>query len=547
MAQFHVASVFSSNMVLQREKPVCIFGSGEDGDCISVFFMNRQFSANVAGERWRITLPPMEAGENYEMLVRSARTGAETRFYNIAVGEVWLAGGQSNMELELQTMYRGGETLADTSYDAGRVRFYYTQKNAYMDELFFEQEANSGWSEFSSEGARAWSAVGYLFAKRIAKELGCIVGVIGCNWGGTSASAWMSEAALADDADTKSYLDEYERAIEGKTEAEQLREYAEYEIYQNAWYERQMKLYETKPDATWAEVLELCGECKWPGPMNIKNPFRPSGLYHCMLERVMPYTLRGFLYYQGESDDHKPRMYYKLFTRMIHEWRKDWGDLNLPFLMVQLPMHRYEADPDYKHWCLIREAQMQAFQTVKNTGIAVIIDSGEFNEIHPKNKFPVGERLALQALYHVYHMLPEAEAFGPIYRNCYPNAEGGLTLCFDHAEAGFDVRHDLQAQKNAGISESEADHSLGFALAGADKVFYPAERVKLLNGEITLSADKVAAPVYARYCWTNYGEAPIFGKNGIPLAPFRTDIHDEASGSDKAQEVKTEIQQNMEL
>lgn len=545
MAQFRVAAVFSSNMVLQREKPVCIFGRGTDGDRITVSFMGRQFSAAVSGERWRVTLPPMAAGENYEMLIRSAMTGAETKFYNIAVGEVWLAGGQSNMELELQTMYRGAEVLADTSYTAGRVRFYYTQKNAYMDEQFYIQEANSGWGTFSEEGARAWSAVGYLFAKRLAEELGCIVGIIGCNWGGTSASAWMSEEALAEDADTKSYLDEYEQAIEGKTVEEQLREYEEYEEYNNAWNERQMKLYETMPDATWSDVLELCGECKWPGSLNIKNPFRPSGLYHCMLERVMPYTLRGFIYYQGESDDHKPRMYYKLFTRMIHEWRRDWGDFNLPFLLVQLPMHRYAADPDYKHWCLIREAQMQAFQTVKNTGIAVIIDSGEFNEIHPKNKFPVGERLALQALYQVYHMLPEQEAFGPIYRSCFPSeVSGELTLCFEHADDGFEIRHDMDARKNAQIPEG--DNSLGFELAGADRVFVPADRVTLSKGKITLSADKISVPLYARYCWTNYGEAPVFGKNGIPLAPFRTDIHDEGA-AEAAQEVKVEIQQTMEL
>lgn len=112
-----------------------------------------------------------------------------------------------------------------------------------------------------------------------------------------------------------------------------------------------------------------------------------------MVSRVCPYTIKGFLYYQGESDDHKPDSYYTLLTSLIRLWREKWGDDELPFIIVQLPMFKYAADPDYKHWCKIREAQMRAYKTVKNTGIAVISDCGEFNEIHPKNKVPVGERL----------------------------------------------------------------------------------------------------------------------------------------------------------
>lgn len=111
-----------------------------------------------------------------------------------------------------------------------------------------------------------------------------------------------------------------------------------------------------------------------------------------MVSRVCPYTIKGFLYYQGESDDHKPDSYYTLLTSLIRLWREKWGDDELPFIIVQLPMFKYAADPDYKHWCKIREAQMRAYKTVKNTGIAVISDCGEFNEIHPKNKVPVGEK-----------------------------------------------------------------------------------------------------------------------------------------------------------
>jgi sialate O-acetylesterase len=384
------------------------------------------------------------------------------------------------------------------------VRFYYTQKNAYMDDTFFVSEEKSGWKEFSEGGARAWSAVGYIFGKKLAKDLEVTVGILGCNWGGTSASCWMSEDSLSEDKELNTYLEEYYTAIKGKSEQEQIKEYKEYEMYAAQWDAKYSELYAKNPEITWDEVLEACGENRWPGPKSCINPYRPGGLYHCMLQRLIPYTLRGFIYYQGESDDHKPLMYQKLLTRLIRQWREDWEDQTLPFLMVQLPMHRYKADPDYKHWCLIREAQMNTFETIKNTGIAVALDCGEFNEIHPKDKTPVGERLELQAMYHVYKQVSEQEAFGPVYRS-YEYKEAGIELCFDYTEQGFLIKGEPG----------------GLEIAGEDKNFVKAE-VEIRGSRIYIFSSEIVKPMYARYCWTNYGEVTIFGKNGIPLAPFRT-------------------------
>ncbi|MBQ9120055.1 MAG: sialate O-acetylesterase, partial [Lachnospiraceae bacterium] len=317
------------------------------------------------------------------------------------------------------------------------------------------------------------------------------------------------------------------KAIEGKSEEQQIKEYKEYEEYDAAWNQRAALCYAENPTMSWSEVQERCGVNQWPGPMCCINPFRPAGLYECMLQRVMPYTLRGFIYYQGESDDHKPQMYAKLLARMIERWREDWEDDTLPFLMVQLPMHRYEADPDFKHWCRIREAQMKVFRTVKNTGIAVILDCGEFNEIHPKDKVPVGERLALQALWTVYHKLEEKNAFGPIFRSLVIEGEKAC-VSFDYAEEGFEIRGD----------------GSGFELAGEDGVYVPAT---VHTGEaanvLYVSAAQVEKPKFVRYCWTNYGPVNYFGKNGIPLAPFRSSRNDEQ----EATETKVEIRQVMEL
>lgn len=505
MANFKVASVFSNHMVLQRDKNIRVFGRGENGKMIKITLGENQVSTVVNQEKWMAILPPMEAANDIKMKVVCEEHNKE--FVNIAIGEVWLAGGQSNMELELQNAKDGKEVL-ETEEDPN-VRFYYTQKNGYKDNHFYESENNSSWSEWSEESAKCWSAVGYFFARKLAKDLGVTVGIIGCNWGGTSASAWMSKEFLSQEAELNTYLEEYDNAIRGKSIEQQEREYDEYAVYEEVWNKKCEELYEKTPDITWAEVLEQIGECKWPGPLNCKNPYRPAGLYECMLQRVCPYTIKGVLWYQGESDDHKPKTYYKLFVNLIRQWREDWMDLELPFLFVQLPMHRYSADLDFKNWCHLREAQMNVFKTVKNTGIAVILDCGEFNEIHPKDKEPVGERLELQALYHVYKKNKAKDAFGPIYKQSIFH-ENEIELCFDYVEDGFDVKGEIRE----------------FEIAGADREFRAAETI-IQNNKIWVSSPEVKNPLYVRYCWTNYGNVSLYGKNGIPLAPFRTSTLDE--------------------
>lgn len=504
MNKFKVAAVFSDRMVLQRGKNINVFGYGADSAEVVVDLMGDTAKACVKDGKWLAVLPPREAAVGLTMTVKCG--SEEKKFSEIAIGEVWLAGGQSNMERELKDCLGGLDVLKNDKDT--NVRFYYTQKNCYMDEKFYADEENTAWNYFDENTSRCWSAVGYFFARDLAKRLGVVVGVIGCNWGGTSASAWMSKEALERDIDLKTYLDEYEEATKGKTEEQMIKEYHEYEAYSAEWEKKSAVFYSEHPDGDWDECQAVCGKNLYPGPQGPLNPFHATALYPSMVQRVAPYTIKGVIWYQGESDDHKPRMYYKLFRGLIDLWRKDWGDDELPFLFVQLPMHRYKADPDWKHWCLIREAQMKAYKTIKNTGIAIITECGEFNEIHPKNKLPVGERLALQAMYLVYGD-KSIKAFAPMYKGLlYKGNE--IELSFNHAEDGFDVKGTLS----------------GFEIAGDDKQFVVADAV--INGDkITVSAKEVAQPKYVRYLWTNYGEVTIFGKNGIPLAPFRTSENDE--------------------
>ncbi len=525
---FSVAAVFSSNMVLQRDKVIRVFGEGEEGAVVSATLNVDGHSVTsdgiVRAGRWELELPPQPASEGATLTI--ACDGEEKVMTNVAIGEVWLLGGQSNMEMELQNIKDGRKHLQEDR--CPKVRYYYTQKNGYMNEAFYENERHMVWKEFSSESAACWSGVGYLFGKRLSEHLGVTVGLIGCNWGGTSASAWMSKESLLAEDDLKIYWEEYEERIKGRSVEEQEREYREYEEYQREWDVRAAKHYAVKPDIGWDEIQKLCGINYWPGPINICNPYRPTALYHAMIQRIAPYSMRGFLFYQGESDDHRPNTYERLLKRMIGDWRNEWREPDMPFVFVQLPMHRYAADPDYKHWCGIREAQLRVYQTVKNTGMAVAIDCGEFNEIHPKDKEPVAQRLYLQTLLHVYGELTPSEANAPIFRESYRDGDT-LRLRFLYAQNGFVTKTDV------------SEKPLGFELAGEDEVYYPAE-VTISGEEIWLKASEVAKPVSARYLWTNYGPVNLYGTNGIPVAPFRTVVTANRSAT-----VQTEIRQVMEL
>lgn len=499
MADFKVAAIFSNKMVLQRGKNISVFGTGADGAEVTVEFEGAITKTTVKKGKWLATLPPHIGGEGFTMTVRCG--GKEKRFEDVAVGEVWLAGGQSNMELELGGCKTGQERLKNDV--TPNVRFYYTQKNCYMDEKFYRDEENTGWAKFGDPWTTAWSAVGYFFAKELADRLGCIVGVIGCNWGGTKASHWMSRESLSADSDMRYDLDEYDKACEGKTEEELTEIYNEYLEYDRQWNEKSQVFYREHPDASWQECQDACGINKYPGPLCPRNPFHATALYESMVKRVCPYTIRGFMYYQGESDDNRPKYYYKMLRGLITLWREDWGDDELPFLIVQLPMHRYKDDEDWKHWCLIREAQEKAFRTIKNTGLAVILDCGEFNEIHPKDKEPVGHRLFLQAMYNVYGDT-SVKAFAPMYKSHIVH-ENGIEVAFRYAEDGLELRGE----------------KCGFEIAGEDGVYRTADFE--IRGDKVFVFSKDCVPKHVRYQWTNYGNVTLYGKNGLPAAPFRTD------------------------
>lgn len=499
------AAVFSDHMVLQRDKRICVWGEATDGECIRVTLCEDTVTTTAQNGKWRVELPPMPACDHLTMTIVGAQDTIV--FSDVAIGEVWLCGGQSNMEFEMHAEQNGTALLESLTPDC-RVRFYYTPKQRMKDAQFELIERNTCWGLATPEGARAWSAVGLYFALELQKSLGVTIGLIGCNWGGTSASAWIPRAAMEAHTALHPYLADYDNAVAGKSTEELLQAYDDYLAYQDAWNVRYNECVKTHPGLTWENAEALCGKSQYPGPMGPKNEYRPSGLYETMLQRVCPYTLRGFLYYQGESDDHRPDTYAQLLEALIDQWRRDWQDAALPFLFVQLPMFRYAHAPDDQRWCKLREAQLLVSQKLRHTALAVIPDCGAFDDIHPKNKAPVGHRLALQALCEVYGVLPQAVAAPPAYDDYVIHGDT-MELLFENAPDGFAV----------------VDMPTGFELAGADGVFHPAQAVLNMprKGRITLHCDAVPKPCYARYLWTNYTDTiSLYSVNGLPVSPFRT-------------------------
>lgn len=497
------AAIFSDDMVLQRGRCVRIFGTFESSDSADITVSVPELcvlarAVKSADGRWEALLPPMTArtGCTVEVVCGAQRIS----FTNVAVGEVWLAGGQSNMEFELQNDKNGAAALAECSGE--NVRFYYTPKVGTVCDELFRSEAASRWKLPSAENSGCWSAVGYYFARELSRKLGVTVGIIGCNWGGTSASAWVSRGDLEAIPELRPYIEDYENACRGKTEQQMSDEYDEYLGYHCAWEKRMQKCYAERPDIKWDEVIAICGENRYPGPMGCTNPMRPCGLYETMISRVRPYTAAGFIYYQGESDDHRPQAYYTLMSTLIRSWRREWRDDTLPFLLVQLPMFKYAEDPDRENWAMIRHAQMRVYQTVRNTGIAVALDCGEFNNIHPTDKLPVGQRLYMQAMSEVYGGMERSETLPPVFREFCRVDGGAVRLYFDNC-SGFDVRGGLD----------------GFEVK-INGSFVPAQA--RTDGEtILLTAPGEVTAV--RYKWTNYAEVELFGANGLPVPPFTSE------------------------
>ena len=501
MRRFELSPLFRDGAVLCRNKEIRVWGTAKEGTNLTLMLKNEWHQELCRDEvtakegKFLFRLPPQKAQVKCFLVLSDGRE--EITYSDIAIGDVYLAGGQSNMELELQYADEGKGLIPVHSNPL--VRYFNVPKFARFCPEAEEANENARWLPIAPGTARDMSAAAYFFAMKLQPEIQVPVGVIDCYWGGTSVTCWMDEEALNRTAEGQRYIREYSALWAGKSMEQYLAEEKAFFDGLHQWSDQADALKAVHPEYTNQQLCDEIGPCPpWNPPAGPGSPFRPDGLVHTMLERVMPAALTGVLFYQGEEDTWRTKCYDILLTAFILRLREQFQDNDLPFLNVQLPMWiDRAATEDSKLWPALRLAQWKVYRNIRHTGLAILLDQGEFDNIHPTNKRVVGERLYEAALSVIYQ---RKARLSPFALGKYTK-DGKLHISlsapvFDRCEGKFLME-----------------------IAGEDGQFQPAETA-LCGDEIILSSPSVPHPVMARYAWTDYAIVRLFGANGLPLAPF---------------------------
>ncbi len=493
MAAVRLPSLISNNMVLQEGAKDRIWGTADPSECVTVAIAGKEASAVADAQgHWAVEIGPLSAGGPFEMTIRGSNTIV---VHDVMVGEVWVCSGQSNMTFPVAPTSRGfGGTLhykrvvATAHYPLIRM---FTVKQTVAGKP--QTDVGGQWEITSPLTVGHFSAVGYLFGLDMFKTMHVPIGLIHSSWGGTPAESWTSMPTLESDPAFKPILQRYQNQ-ETKFTADM----EEFKTQFASWQEQS-----AKANAQGAPT---------PTPPQIphdprSNPWRPSGLYNAMIMPLVPYRIKGVIWYQGESNGNRGLQYRKLFPDMIRNWRRAWNEGNFPFLFVQLAS--FQTLPNSFSFPLVREAQLMTLSLPK-TGMAVIIDIGNPTDIHPKNKQEVGRRLSLAARAIAYgqHIIYS----GPIYKSMA--IEGSkIRLHFTHL--------------GGGLVSSNKYMLLGFEIAGADRKFVTAG-AKIEGDTVVVSNKAVKHPVAVRYGWANNPICDLYNQAGLPASPFRTDDWPEA-------------------
>lgn len=487
-ADVTVASLFQDHAVLQRDQPVPVWGWAEPGEKVTVEFRGQSVAATAdAKGNWQVKLSSLAASaEPATLVVRGKNT---LTFSDVLIGEVWLASGQSNMEWRVEQANAAAAEIAAAKHPLIRQ---FDVPNLVAEAP--KTTTAGSWIVCSPETAGKFSAVAYYFARDLQKAANVPVGIINSSWGGTPVESWMSASTLGSQPAFRAPLDRWQKTI-----AEYPQKKAEYDAALPAWEkEDAAALARGKP----AQAAFRKANAKPRAPRGPGHHWTPAGLYNGMIAPLVPYALSGAIWYQAESNAEYPAEYAALFSAMIQQWRAEWGR-EFPFYFVQIAnFNGTPADRAPDQWAWLRDAQEKAL-ALPATGMAVTIDIGTPENIHPKNKQDVGRRLALIAR---HQLLGEKREFsGP--RFVRSEVVGtSLRLIFTHATG-------LNSGKQAPAE---------FFVAGKDRVFYPAEA--RIDGEtVIVTSAAVSKPVAVRYAWSNAPTANLRNSAGLPAAPFRSD------------------------
>ena len=492
-ADVRLPAVIGDNMVLQRCEEAPIWGWAAPGEEISVvgsWAANTRWGTVADRDgKWLVRInPPKQAGGPHELTIKGKNT---ITVKNILVGEVWVASGQSNMQWSLNAVNNAQEEIAAANYP--EIRLFYVPRVPAIEPM---QDVKASWKVCKSADAKDFSAVAYFFGRYIHQQVGVPVGLINTSWGGTRIEPWTPPAGFEAVPKLEYVLKNLEEATPKYRKA----------------VDRTIQDIETKWLPKAKAALEAGQEVppppNWPRHL-LTNHQQPTALYNGMVHALVPFAVRGAIWYQGESNRGEGMMYYEKMKALIKGWRKVWDQGDFPFYFVQLAPYRYVRNRENitSHLQLpeIWEAQTATLK-LSNTGMAVTVDIGNVNNIHPRNKQDVGKRLALWALAKVYGR-GKIVYSGPLYKSM--KIEGDkIRLSFDHVGSGL-VSRDGNALN-------------WFTIAGEDKEFVEAKAV--IDGDtVVVSSDKVKKPVAVRFGWDEIAEPNLSNKEGLPASPFRTD------------------------
>jgi sialate O-acetylesterase len=448
-AQIRLPSFFSNNMVLQQKCDAPMWGWADSGTHISITpgWSNTPYQTSADHEgKWFVKIATPSAGGPYSIVIN------EDTLTNVMIGEVWLCSGQSNMQWALKQSENADHEVQKADYPDIRL-FYAARDHARTP----NKDVYGHWDECTPKAAGTFSAVAYYFGRELYKELHVPIGLIHVSWGGSTVQAWTNPDVLQTTPEGRTFLEKFKHKIDTTAPGELPRNYRD-----------------------------------------------PGANYYGMIRPLIPYGIKGVIWYQGENNVFEHQMYRNAFETMVKDWRKEWGEEDFPFYFVQLAPYHYSKGVV---GAALRDAQRKALD-IPNTGMAVTLDIGDTASIHPKNKLDVGKRLSLWALAKTYGKASLAYS-GPLYES--------MSLEGNRIRIGF-------AFAGSGLI-CNGDKLTCFTIAGNDKEFHPATAV-IDGNTILVASEKVKNPVAVRFAFENMDVPNLFNTDGLPASTFRTDNWD---------------------
>lgn len=484
--ELKLPALFGNHMVIQADRAIPIWGWANSGEHIRIAVNGKVWARTRADDRgrWRTKISSCpKAGSRLEITVSGSKEQIVLR--DVLAGEVWIGSGQSNMEWPVKLAINGDEETAAANWP--EIRLFMVKKKVSEHPL---DDCEGEWKVCAPDTVGDFSAVLYFFGRELHRQLHVPVGLIETAWGGTPAESWTSECTLQQSSLFEPILTRW---------ADRMKRYPE----DREAYEKALNAWKANVELAKAEGREAPPHPVEPwGPL---HPYRPAGLYNGMIAPIAPFACRGAIWYQGESNVDHAWQYRKLFPAMIRDWRCLWQQGDFPFYFVQLTnFMKRKPEPGPSMWAELREAQAMTC-SLRNTGMAVAIDIGDADDIHPRNKQEVGRRLALIALSRDY--CRNLEYSGPMFKKAYVRS-GAIEITFSH--------------DSSGLTTPDGAPLKGFAVAGLDRKFYWAD-AKIVGHRVVVSTPKVPHPVAVRYAWADNPECNLINGAGLPAAPFRSD------------------------